>query len=314
MTNIISKNDDSSLEFIIIGFIPKLGLIDHPIIQKIIAELRIMGFSSNDYQLYFEQIEGRVIGIEIRFIRSISIPTQLPSQIFKISTLNILRVTNLKVLSPEIVKLKELRLLELVRFQQEILPSFISELPNLEVLIITRSEIKFIPKEIFLHKKIRDLDLISNKILYVPQELQLLESLEYLSLEGFSDNAKSLSQCLFSLPRLQKLSLGKFKQTIFPKIWDCLTELSSLTYLTIFGYPSTASELTYVPPTINNLMNLESLWIDGGIKCFPDIPDMKNLQELYLFATPLNNNAKGILNTKIGVCINSECEIHNYYQ
>jgi len=280
----------------------------HQQIEKIYAELRIMGLQPDDFNLYHTILEDEVRELELRFTQVQEI---LPMQIFAIRDLTILRLSNIVQLPDEISQLTQLRLLEIRRLQSTEINPNICQLRYLEILIISQSAITRLPEELTKLAHLRDIDLIHNQMKKIPEIITQLPNLRYLSLAGFSEHVTSITDKLSRINHLEKLFLGKFKKPIFPEIWSGITSLVQLRNLTISGYSNMDRELIYVPPEINNLTQLESLWVDGAIMCFPDIPDLKKLNELFLFATALHSNRKSILKTRIGVCINPDCPLHN---
>ena len=268
-----------------------------------------MDLQPHEVNLHYSVKNDELIELDLRYT---TVQDHLPNQLFHITTLKILRLNNIVDLPEDIANLQQLRVLEINRLQATTINPAITKLAQLEVLIINRSEILDLPEELSNLSHLRDVDLINNAMLELPDVLLDLPQLHYLSLAGFLMDPYELADKLLQIKHLIKLFLGKFRRPIFPMIWEGIAKITSLEYLTISGYSNLDPELGVVSPLINNLVNLKSLWIDGSIYCFPDIPDLENLEELILFGNALSSQRKKILETKEGMCIvKHACPYHS---
>jgi hypothetical protein len=132
-------------------------------------------------------------------------------------------------------------------------PPEVFQLEHLEELHLDGNEIKTIPPEISQLKKLRILSVEFNHIDSLPKEIGQLENLEELFLHH--NHLKYLPPELFELNNLMYLYIGKNQlEMLPPNVGNC----SSLVELDV----ARSGVLLELPVSINNLVNLDRLYID----------------------------------------------------
>jgi len=155
---------------------------------------------------------------------------EIPDNIFKLSTLNLLSIyqSNIEIISPaiqnlsnleiirfyenkinelpnELFNLKQLKILNLRTNKIKVIPPTIQNLSKLEELYLEDNDIKELPLELFNFKYLTKLNLRTNNIEVVPPAIQNLSKLEYLYLK--ENDIKQLPKEIFNLKNLKKITL-----------------------------------------------------------------------------------------------------------
>jgi small GTP-binding protein len=162
---------------------------------------------------------------------------------------NQLSYNQLKTLSAEIGKLKNLTELDLSGNQLTSLPQEIGQLTNLAWLGLYLNRLTSLPQKIGQLTNLTGLDLHENQLTSLPQEIGKLKNLTELDLSG--NQLTSLPQEIGKLTNLTWLGLYLNQLTSLPQ------EIGKLTNLT--GLDLHKNQLTSLPQEIGNLTNLTKL-------------------------------------------------------
>jgi hypothetical protein len=109
-----------------------------------------------------------------------------PDEVFTLTNLQVLRLTNMKLseISPQIANLAKLQMLTVSHNQLEYLPYEIGHLSELRHLDLSNNQLESIPNEISSLSNLVVLNLSNNHISTLPYGLMELKSLKSLNLDG----------------------------------------------------------------------------------------------------------------------------------
>ncbi len=193
--------------------------------------------------------------------------TQLPPEIGRLTSLQVLILRGLGELPPEIGRLRNLTRLYLSSNELDTLPPAIFDLRNLDRLHLSSNHLTELPPEIARLKNLSILDLNSNELTELPREISELKNLSVLYLS---------SNQLNELPR----------------------EISKLKNLTILDVSS--NQLRELPREISKLRNLTRLYLNSNqLSTLPkEIVHLKNLSILDLNSNHLSALSDEIVHLK----------------
>lgn len=201
----------------------------------------------------------------------------------EVSTLVDLRISDLKVLPPEIGNLVNLRELDIQSNQLTTLPKQIGKLANLthlrcysnkitelpdeieglislEQWIMWSNQLQTLPSTIGRLTKLRKLELKRNRLARLPDEIGSLAQLEELDLEA--NQLTELPKDLSGLLRLRELSLGNNKLHKFP---SGIADLPALERLEL-----QKNQIADVPTAIERLARLREVFLQQNkLAAFP---------------------------------------------
>lgn len=125
-----------------------------------------------------------------------------------------LSVNNLKEISPNILKLKKLKelILGFNSISESSISNVVCKMKQLTCLVLTGNRLKHIPKEIENLDNLKELSLPKNSLVDLPISFKNLHHLEDLSLYH-NYNLKGLPECIYQLPKLNKLTISKSNAT-----------------------------------------------------------------------------------------------------
>ncbi len=208
---------------------------------------------------------------------------ELPSEIENLTNLKDLRLlhmSRLASLPTSIGNLKKLEKITIVRTIIQELPNEIGNLTNLKDLrLLYMSRLASLPASIGNLKKIEKICISETSIQELPKEIGDLENLKILNLTNIM--ISSLPASIGNLEKLEALKVFwsqdfPSKSFWFPKeFWG----LSALRKLAILGVSGTSMS---IPPSIEQLQNLEELYLKGDITIPKEIGNMKRLTALRL--------------------------------
>ncbi len=200
----------------------------------------------------------------------------------------------LKHFPPEVLRLRDLQLLNLSGNNMESVPPEICELVDLESLDLSKNNITELPLEIRGLNRLKSLNLSDNILFELPSEFCALRNLEYLEIRDCLLN--ELPEDLGKLTKMISLDLkAKFVDSIPGNIG----KLKSLKKLVVEN-----TSIKKLPDSIGNLKSLEELHIIDNklLETFPEsIEKLTNLKYLYVYGnaiTALPETAKELPNIK----------------
>jgi len=182
----------------------------------------------------------------------------------------------LKYFPPEVLRLRDLQLLNLSGNNMESVPPEICELDDLENLDLSKNNITKLPSEISRLKRLKSLNLTDNILFELPSEFCALRNLEYLEIR----------ECLLDeLPedigKLTKMITLDLKAKFVDTIPESIGKLRNLKKLVIEN-----TSIKKLPDSIGNLKSLEELYIIDNklLKALPaSMCKLKNLKYLYVY-------------------------------
>lgn len=253
--------------------------------------------------------------------------TELPHQLFNLTSLKILEINNnkLSIIPPEIGQLtnlerliaycnqisnlpveignlKKLKSLWLFRNKLEYLPSAIGNLTDLEVLCFSTNLVLVLPSEICNLVKLQIFDCSDNNLTNLPEDIGRLESLEFLNVS--KNQITALPPSIGMLQRLKVLEANDNHITMLPFEIGALCgmyrfdiSINNISVLTdgignlrsIKCINCAYNELTFIPTTIGRLSTLLMLQIDNNnITALPaELGNCHNLVECSYVGNPV---------------------------
>jgi len=200
----------------------------------------------------------------------------LSPEIGKLKNLKLLNLNQnfLKSLPEEIWDLQNLQLLNLSNNFLKSLPKEIGNLSSLQTLYLNANTLNNLPKEIGNLNNLQGLDLFFNELENLPEEITKLRSLQSINLGG--NNLKGLPKEIGNLKQLEYLDISDNYLAEFP---EEILSLQNLQWLNLHH-----NKLRSLPTEIKNLRNLQSLNLENNwLKTLPEeIGNLQNLQSLYL--------------------------------
>lgn len=176
------------------------------------------------------------------------LPDEL-GQCLNIKYINLLKSYSLKKITPEIGKLKKLKILRADLTELTELPQEIGNCTELEVLILDNTAITSIPEELGNCAKLKYLDIHRNNISILPDSLSRLSELEMLDVGYLEIN--NLFNDIENLKNLKILNASSNSINILPR---GVCSLEKLERLDLFGW-----NLKSLPEELKNLKNLKYL-------------------------------------------------------
>jgi small GTP-binding protein len=235
--------------------------------------------------------------------------TELPREIGRLTSLQVLILRGLKSLPQEIGHLRNLTRLYLSYNQLAEFPKEITRLRNLTRLYLNSNELREIPPEIGLLKNLNRLYLSYNQLSRLPKEIAHLKNLNrlYLSYNQLTEIPKEIAQLrnlnildlssneLNALPgeiaqlrNLTRLYLGSNQLIQMP---GEIGQLENLTELNL-----SSNQLSELPEEIAGLEKLALLYLDSNqLKAVSKkLAELENLTELNLSSNQLSELPKEI--------------------
>jgi len=216
---------------------------------------------------------------------------ELPPEIGNLTNLKELNLgsNRLTSLPPEIGNLANLESLSLFQNLLASLPPEIGNLTNLETLDLATAaghsgDVRFesLPPEIVNLENLRELDLGQNHLSELPANFDRLTNLEKLWIQ--TNSFTSLPPAILELENLTSLRLNQNDWTPTPSELAALASLQNLTRLDISTGPSRLDDREPLAPEIGDLVNLESLYLQGYSSVPSEIRNLQNLTELRFLA------------------------------
>ena len=213
-----------------------------------------------------------------------------------------LRGFSLKKFPMELLKFKEMKVLDLSSNQLTSIPREIGQLVNLQVLSLSFNKLTSIPPELRQLVNLQKLSLsYNNKLTSIPPEIGQLVNLQVLYL--YNNQLTSIPSELGQLVNLQQLFLNNNKLTSIPlgqlnnlkeldlsdnKLTSISPEIGQLVNLKKLYLSN--NQLTSIPSEIGQLVNLEVLSLDDNklTSIPPEIGQLVNLQYLYIDNNPID--------------------------
>lgn len=212
--------------------------------------------------------------------------SQLPPEIGRVTSLEVLIVTGLNELPKEIAKLKNLNRLYLNSNYLSELPREIVQLKKLSILDLSFNYLTEFPKEIVQLKNLSILDISSNQLSELPKEIGKLRNLSILDIS--SNYLGTLPREIAQLKNLVQLDLSSNQLNELPK------EIAQFKKLSILDL--SFNHLSEVPKEIAQLRNLTVLSLNSNhLSELPtEIAQLRNLTQLYLNFNQVKEVTKGI--------------------
>ncbi|MDM8524003.1 COR domain-containing protein [Desulfococcaceae bacterium HSG8] len=211
---------------------------------------------------------------------------QLPPEIGRLTSLQILILRGLKELPGEIAQLRNLTRLYLNSNELKELPGEIAQLRNLDILDLSSNELTELTGEIAQLKNLTRLYLNSNALTELPKEIAQLKKLNILYL-----SFNQLTELPPEIARLRNLSILYLSANQLEELPREIAHLRNLTELNL-----SYNQLERVPREIAQLRNLTRL--DLGSNQLEELPgeiaQFRNLTELDLSSNQLERLPKEI--------------------
>lgn len=192
---------------------------------------------------------------------------------------NLIGIANFMVQTEDGQKaLRELENLELDLSYNSLegIPGEIADL-NLIELDATQCNLSLLPRELFILKKLKKLTISNNKFTQLPEELAQLTALEELSV-GFNPLTKLPAE-LGKLSNLRKFACNDCKITTLPEIL-ITEEINAYPWPHLIELWMGRNLLTFLPPWLDELSNIENLCIDNNLLELSGLPDFTGLTKL----------------------------------
>jgi len=188
----------------------------------------------------------------------------------------------------DIVKLKNLKKLDLNGLELDFVCKELSNLSMLEELNLSYNKLETLPDEFNKLEKLKKLNLSNNNFTKIPSFILDVKSL--ISLDISANNIKELTCELNKLYMLEEFLCSRNKLTLFPEKLCFLLRLKNLDLGGNF--------IKNLPDEISNLKELQSLslWGNGLVKLNDFICDLKYLQSLNLGSNQLSSLPSKIVN------------------
>jgi TonB family protein len=154
---------------------------------------------------------------------------------------------NIKSLSTEVARLKNLEFLDLEGNLLEALPDEIGSLPRLDELYLFKNNIQSLPSTFGNLQKLKILGLADNQLTMFPREILLLEQLEVLDLN--KNKLSAIPPEIRNLKNLKLIILSHNNITSIPKEFYDLKKLSKI-YLT--GNPLSSKDIELLKKSFKN--------------------------------------------------------------
>lgn len=201
--------------------------------------------------LYFIVKNRRVIALRLWFLPVQVFPISAVEKISRLSSLEILQLSNCNVggIPESFSNLQKLKFLNLNEIFIGAFPESITTLSCLEKLNLSRNYISYLPESIKELKNLRELDLGLNKIKTLNDSIGALNNLEILKMDG--NELKELPESIGNLRRLKVLKLYNNYLTTLP---DSIGKLKSLETLELMN-----NDLMELPDSIRKLDSLKSI-------------------------------------------------------
>ena len=206
--------------------------------------------------------------------------TTIPAEIMLATSLEALRVYQIKEIPSEIGQLEHLRILGLQSNKITALPKEIGQLHNLQELNLGNNRITTLPAEIGALSNLHTLNLGENHLAALPETIGQLQSLRRLDLH--INKLTALPAELGKLQSLQELALRNNGLETLPAAF---ANLKNLSYLTL-----SRNRFSRFPPELLELPQLEWLWLAyNQIKTLPaEIAQLQKLHDLDLQGNQLS--------------------------
>ncbi|MHA1989891.1 MAG: leucine-rich repeat domain-containing protein [Candidatus Hodarchaeales archaeon] len=246
-------------------------ILKHPI-PKVIGKISMtkFGFIEKNYQIIGLLLSNKGL-------------SQIPNQIIKFKNLKILDVSgnNLSEFPEVICKLKNLEALSMQFNHLYNVPEKIENLQSLKDLSLDCNHLKTLPDNIGSLKKLIRLTAGNNKITDIPDTIGNISTLQRLFLA--SNKLKIFSNGLFKLNNLIDLNLGDNEIIELPSQFS---KLNNLRELYLMG-----NQIENIS-TLNGLIKLEALDLSGNYLTFipKNIKELINLKYLNLKYNPSLEN------------------------
>ncbi|WCO03586.1 leucine-rich repeat domain-containing protein [Psychroserpens ponticola] len=189
---------------------------------------------------------------------SISEALKKPKKIYELSYRN----SSTTILSPEIGKLTNLRVLDISGSQIKIIPLEIENCIHLKSIIANASQLSKVPNSIGNLKKLRNINFSYCKLKELPEEFGKLESLWNLSLG--SNQLDDLPESFTNLKNLQMLNISNNNFYEFPRE---VLSIESVGNLWMHG-----NRFKQIPSEIVNLKGLHHFLVD--------VTEIDNIEEI----------------------------------
>ena len=212
--------------------------------------------------------------------------SQLPPEIGRVTSLEVLIVAGLRELPKEIAKLRNLNRLYLSSNYLSELPREIVQLKKLSILDLSFNYLTEFPKEIIQLKNLSILDISSNQLSELPREIGKLRNLSIMDIS--SNYLGTLPREIAQLRNLVQLDLSSNQLNELPK------EIAQLRKLSILDM--SFNHLNKLPKEIAQLRNLTVLSLNSNhLSELPtEIAQLGNLTQLYLNFNQMREVTKGI--------------------
>lgn len=145
-------------------------------------------------------------------------------------------------LPSNVLRMTNLRLLDVSNNRLSLLTSKIERFSELEVLDLSRNRIESLPQEIGELTQLRNLNLKNNQLTQVPSGLVRCQQLEVLNLSG--NSLTSVPAELSKLTQLKKLDLRFNRLTSLPR---SLSKCKNLQEIYLRGNPVSRSDISTLP-------------------------------------------------------------------
>lgn len=153
---------------------------------------------------------------------------EMPPEVLRLKDLRVLRLwhCSMRTLPDDLVNLQNLEVLDISQSQFNELPSAVLHLPQLQVLDITRNQISVLPRQIALLKQLRRLYAAFNLLAALPEEIGELDKLEFLDLTA--NRLFAIPHRIERLRSLRMLYLGQNSLKLIPPELGLLPKLEVL--------------------------------------------------------------------------------------